>query len=109
MRKKISFIVFCLCSLLLATQAYAQEPEPETEEARPAAPSTTTEDTFIAPDAGATDKSFFTAPPRDTDIRPLAGKPKSEKFPDKEDDDALTFNFLYYIIQKFKISDIRNN
>lgn len=26
----------------------------------------------------------------------------------KEDDDVLSFNFLYYIIQKFKMSDIVN-
>ena len=28
---------------------------------------------------------------------------------EKEGDDALSFNFLYYIIQKFKISDIVGN
>lgn len=28
---------------------------------------------------------------------------------EKEEDDALSFNFLYYIIQKFKISDIVDN
>ncbi len=34
-------------------------------------------------------------------------KSKSDKaHPDKEEEDALSFNFLYYIIQKFKISDI---
>lgn len=34
-------------------------------------------------------------------------KSKTDKsHPDKEDEDALSFNFLYYIIQKFKISDI---
>ncbi len=36
-----------------------------------------------------------------------SAKSKSEKAqPDKEEEDALSFNFLYYIIQKFKISDI---
>lgn len=36
-----------------------------------------------------------------------SAKSKSDKaHPDKEEDDALSFNFLYYIIQKFKISDI---
>jgi hypothetical protein len=34
-------------------------------------------------------------------------KPKStEHNKSKEEDDALSFNFLYYIIQKFKISDL---
>ena len=34
-------------------------------------------------------------------------KPKSpEHSKSKEEDDALSFNFLYYIIQKFKISDL---
>lgn len=37
-----------------------------------------------------------------------SSKPKSIKKPveDKKEDDALSFNFLYYIIQKYKISDI---
>jgi hypothetical protein len=36
-----------------------------------------------------------------------SAKSKSDKAqPDKEEEDALSFNFLYYIIQKFKISDI---
>lgn len=35
------------------------------------------------------------------------GKPKAgKKSADKKEDDALSFNFLYYIIQKYKISDI---
>lgn len=35
-------------------------------------------------------------------------KPKAEaqKAADKSDEDPLSFNFLYFIIQKFKISDI---
>jgi hypothetical protein len=34
-------------------------------------------------------------------------KQKSDKTnPEKEEEDALSFNFLFYIIQKFKISDI---
>ncbi len=34
-------------------------------------------------------------------------KPKSEKVVEKqEEEDALSFNFLYYIISKFKYSDI---
>jgi hypothetical protein len=35
-------------------------------------------------------------------------KPKSNPEKD-EDEDALSFNFLYYIIQKFKYSDIVDN
>lgn len=37
-----------------------------------------------------------------------APKSKTSKKPatDKKEDDALSFNFLYYIIQKYKISDI---
>jgi hypothetical protein len=37
-------------------------------------------------------------------IEPTA-KP-AEKQPAKEDDSILTFNFLYYIIQKYKLQDI---
>jgi hypothetical protein len=33
------------------------------------------------------------------------GKP-ADKQPVKEDDSILTFNFLYYIIQKYKLQDI---
>ncbi len=37
-----------------------------------------------------------------------SGKAKTAKKPasDKKEEDALSFNFLYYIIQKYKISDI---
>ena len=47
--------------------------------------------------------------------RPVATTPSSSKIKspehnksvtNKEEDDALSFNFLYYIIQKFKISDL---
>ena|SRR5688500_3356554 len=31
---------------------------------------------------------------------------KNEKQPTKKDDSILTFNFLYYIIQKYKLQDI---
>ena len=38
---------------------------------------------------------------------PAKSKPSEHKTADsKEEDDALSFNFLYYIIQKFKISDL---
>lgn len=38
---------------------------------------------------------------------PTKGKPgEAGKTPAKTEEDALSFNFLYYIIQKFKISDI---
>lgn len=33
-------------------------------------------------------------------------KSPDSKTPSKQEEDALSFNFLYYIIQKFKISDI---
>ena len=38
----------------------------------------------------------------------VPSKPQSTKKPntDKKENDALSFNFLYYIIQKYKISDI---
>ncbi len=39
-----------------------------------------------------------------------ASKSKTDKVQsDKEEEDALSFNFLYYIIQKFKYSDIVDN
>jgi len=51
--------------------------------------------------------------PRDSiasNNRSISSKPKSpehnKSVGGKEEDDALSFNFLYYIIQKFKISDL---
>jgi hypothetical protein len=47
------------------------------------------------------------SPQRDSIIA-APSKPKASKKAsvDKKEDDALSFNFLYYIIQKYKISDI---
>lgn len=44
---------------------------------------------------------------RDT-VATIISRPRSSKktATDKKEDDALSFNFLYYIIQKYKISDI---
>lgn len=35
-----------------------------------------------------------------------SSKPKSDKTTAEKEEDALSFNFLYYIFQKFKYSDI---
>jgi hypothetical protein len=44
---------------------------------------------------------------KEVPVSTKTAKPKSDKAnPEKEEEDALSFNFLFYIIQKFKISDI---
>lgn len=51
-----------------------------------------------------------TLPKGEITSTPKSGRSKSGETPKnsavKPEDDALSFNFLYYIIQKFKISDI---
>lgn len=38
-----------------------------------------------------------------------AKKPADKSSAKKNDEDALSFNFLYYLIQKFKVSDLIEN
>lgn len=51
------------------------------------------------------DKSFQSREQVSTPSKSAKSKTEAAKNP-KQGDDALSFNFLYYIIQKFKISDI---
>jgi hypothetical protein len=45
-----------------------------------------------------------------TQLKVTNHKAKTEQRPSSsKNDDALSFNFLYYIIQKFKISDLIDN
>lgn len=39
-------------------------------------------------------------------VKSVEKAPKEEEKAQKEEDDPLSFNFLYYIIEKFKLSDI---
>lgn len=48
---------------------------------------------------------------RDAEMKTFKATPKAEKSPKeaekaKKEEDPLSFNFLYYIIEKFKFSDI---
>lgn len=48
---------------------------------------------------------------RDAEMKTFKATPKTEKSPKeaekaKKEEDPLSFNFLYYIIEKFKFSDI---
>jgi len=43
---------------------------------------------------------------RDSSAMAAKNKLPKKAATDKKEDDALSFNFLYYIIQKYKISDI---
>jgi hypothetical protein len=44
--------------------------------------------------------------PRMTPASPSKPKAESQKNKGKDDDDTLSFNFLYYMFQKFKMSDM---
>jgi hypothetical protein len=108
------FVVVLLA--LPASVAYAQEVDPEVSEEAPLSQVGQEElpnpneigaleskpSPALRPEPTGTKTSTSAATP---------SKPKSEKVADKEepDADALSFNFLYYIIQKFKISDLKNN
>jgi hypothetical protein len=113
MRKRAVTICLGICGLLFAGTAVAQEMGPEPSETPAASPAP--EETQTPVEAGAWEgKGFLSTTPRDADNRPNpaglppAARPKAEKQPEK-DEDALSFNFLFYIIQKFKMSDIKNN
>jgi hypothetical protein len=56
------------------------------------------------------DSAQIHAKPPLTTTNPAKSKPSDHKPSNgREEDDALSFNFLYYIIQKFKISDLIDN
>lgn len=107
------FAVFLTAFLsLLVISARAQENHPETadelKELNTNHPELKLEE----------DKTLLAEPDTKTLITPAAiirenqstkaGKPKDAKL-EKEEDDALSFNFLFYIFEKFKKSDIVDN
>lgn len=117
MRKKLATFGFGLCCLLAAGPALAQELDPETSETSVPVSPLLPEETPHPADVGVPDgKAFFSTPTRD-DMGVRSGpavfpggalRPRLEK-PVEKEEDALSFNFLFYIIQKFKISEVKNN
>lgn len=112
-------LTFLGLALLLSVAARAQEEQP----IMPAHNPSSTEERETGPDLStSTEDRFQMATDVDTrQARPAASingtkerdQDKSKGRPadaaKREKDDALSFNFLYYIIQKFKIADLIEN
>lgn len=113
-------ILACIATAAFATTSYGQDsgiPDYEMTdserdkmlyspggegELRPRYPATAT----TAPKDSAAFRSVITPPAR---LKPeqAPGKSADKQQPPKHDDDSiLSFNFLYYIIQKYKLQDI---
>jgi hypothetical protein len=55
---------------------------------------------------GVRDSLMITTKPFNRVIRPEGPKEAPKQAPLRSEEDALRFNFLYYIIQKYKLADI---
>jgi hypothetical protein len=115
-------ILACIATAAFATESYGQDsgiPDYEMSdndrdkmlyspggegELRPRYPATVT----TAPKDSASFNRAATVPPaRLKPEQPPAKSPENKQQPPKPDDDSiLSFNFLYYIIQKYKLQDI---
>jgi hypothetical protein len=52
------------------------------------------------------DSAAVSTRPVQRNVKPASEPPKNTSKPKGEDDSILSFNFLYYIIQKYKLQDI---
>ena len=100
------FLLGVFCTLVSAIQVNAQEGRPEMDILRsdPDPVSISDSETKIV------NKSTPIATSKETQrdsvqVRPSKPIKASEKTQEKEED-PLSFNFLYYIIEKFKLSDV---
>jgi negative regulator of genetic competence, sporulation and motility len=105
------FAVFLFAfAALFALSAQAQENHPESADEMKELKELTTSHPELKLDE---DKTLLTEPEVKPTVSPVNNKEAQGRQPkaknEKEEDDALGFNFLYYIIQKFKISDIVDN
>lgn len=98
---------------LLTLSAQAQENHPESADELKELKELTTSHPELKLDE---DKTLLAEPDAKTVAPALMNREGISKQPkgkeaknEKGEDDALGFNFLYYIIQKFKISDIVDN
>lgn len=115
MKKGFYFLTVISVFVLGAFAANAQEADPEVQEESPVVHQAS-EEIPNPNEIGALEgkSSAAVAKPEAVSKTVVSttsaqNKPKQEKSTDKDEDDALSFNFLYYIIQKFKISDLKNN
>jgi hypothetical protein len=122
MKAKISPLIFLLsivCGTMVCTTSRAQDEASSSNESQEAnhAELNPNEDRTIVFDHeskvknGPRDSVQLHAKPVSATVAPAKSKPSDHTRPSngKEEDDALSFNFLYYIIQKFKISDLIDN
>jgi hypothetical protein len=115
MNKRFFLVAFITLLFLGIRSVNAQEADPEVQEEAPLV-HTATEDVPNPNEIGALEsKSSPSIRPESSGNKPAnsttptTSTNKKDKQSEKSEDDALSFNFLYYIIQKFKISDLKNN
>ncbi|PZR40925.1 MAG: hypothetical protein DI538_02840 [Azospira oryzae] len=106
------FGVILTLGLLRSTTAYSQEEGiPGYDLHDPAHTGSNTDDKTLLLDSDTKSKigkdslAIITRPATPAKKPAEAGKPSTGK-PKNDEDDPLSFNFLYYIIQKFKASDL---
>jgi hypothetical protein len=118
MKYRQAIYAFFTFSLLLAigNTAWAQEesqgpvPPAQTEERESGDPLISGEGSQLPEVDSKVIRPAITPPKeKETEKPSTKGKGNEATAAKKNEDDALSFNFLYYIIQKFKISDLIEN
>jgi hypothetical protein len=111
MQSKIKYSIAILFALILWRPAFAQDGQPPNEiqdlNQHPELNLNDDKTLLVEPDAKA-NKTQVGAKELNTAVPPKI-KPESQAKPsasEKAEEDPLSFNFLYFIIQKFKFSDI---
>ncbi len=103
-------LITIVIAVSAANSAYAQEGSPnnETPEINPflTDPNTREEKSLIYEPEGKANSQKDQPVISPSTIKTKGKTSESSKTNTKTEEDALSFNFLYYIIQKFKISDI---
>jgi hypothetical protein len=118
MKYRQAIYAFFTVSLLLAigNTAWAQEesqgpvPPTQTEERESSDPMNSGEGSPLSEVDSKVIRPVMTpSKEKETEKPSVKGKGNDASAAKKNEDDALSFNFLYYIIQKFKISDLIEN
>jgi len=102
------FLLSVCCSLLAVLDLHAQEGKPQIEmEIMKSDPDpVSTSESDLRTNSKSVSPSTSKEITRDSlQIKPVKPVKSSEKTQEKEED-PLSFNFLYYIIEKFKLSDV---
>jgi hypothetical protein len=100
------FLLGVFCTLVSAIQVSAQEGRPEVDVLRSDPDPVTISDSETKIVNKSTPLVTSKETQRDSvQVRPSKAIKANEKTEEKEED-PLSFNFLYYIIEKFKLSDV---